>query len=131
MQAERGFWAGAGIGLSSVFTVLLVLVLSVFSVLSLFTARADERLSRANADAVSAYYAADAQACRVEADFSRSGEAEREETIPMTQTQSLQIRLRRAVDGSVERLEWQTVRTEETGEADTLPVWDGTGLPGD
>ena len=86
MRAEKSFWAGAGIGLTSILTVLLVLVLSIFSVLSLFTAQADERLSRANADAVSAYYAADARACRVEEDFARSGEAERAETVPMTQT---------------------------------------------
>lgn len=130
MRAEKGFFAGVGIGLTSIFTVLLVLILSVFSTLSLFTARADERLSRANADAVSAYYAADAQACRIEADFARSGEAEREETIPMTEIQSLRIRLRRTPDGSVERLEWSTVRTEESGEAEALPVWGGTGLPG-
>lgn len=130
MRAEKSFWAGAGIGLTSILTVLLVLVLSIFSVLSLFTAQADERLSRANADAVSAYYAADARACRVEEDFARSGEAERAETVPMTQTQSLQIRLRRAADGSVERLEWRTVRADAAGAADALPVWDGTGLPG-
>ncbi|MEA4955067.1 MAG: hypothetical protein VB096_06085 [Pseudoflavonifractor sp.] len=130
MRAEKRFFAGAGIGLTSIFTVLLVMVLSVFTALSLFTARADERLSRANADAVNAYYAADARACQIEADFAISGEAARVETIPMTEIQSLRIHLRRAPDGSVERLEWRTVRAEKTGDTDTLPVWNGTGLPG-
>ena len=46
----------------TVFTVLLVLTLSVFSALTLTSARADLALSRTNARTVSAYYAADAEA---------------------------------------------------------------------
>ena len=51
-----------GIGVVSIMTVLLVLTLSVFSALTLTSARADLSLSQTNADTVSAYYAADAQA---------------------------------------------------------------------
>lgn len=40
----------------TVFTVLLVLTLSVFSALTLTSARADLALSRTNARTVSAYY---------------------------------------------------------------------------
>ena len=51
-----------GVGVITVITVLLVLSLSIFSALTLSTARADLALSRRNADTVTAYYAADAQA---------------------------------------------------------------------
>lgn len=120
----------AGIGLVTVFTVLLVLVLAVFSALTLFTAQADERLSRANAAAVTAYYAADAQACMAQEAFAAGTQAEYEADFPMTEVQSLHIRLGRTPEGGVERLEWRTVTNSSTVEEAPLPVWDGAGLPG-
>ena len=57
----------SGIGLVSLFTVLMVLCISVFSVLSLVSARADWRITQRNAEAVTDYYAADATAAQVAA----------------------------------------------------------------
>lgn len=121
----------AGIGLVTILTVLLALVLAVFAALTLFTAQADARLSQANADAVTAYYAADALACAAQAEFAQGVEAELERTFPMTEAQSLYIHLRRTAEGGVERLAWQTVSSGQEIGGDTLPIWDGVGLPGE
>lgn len=57
----------SGIGLVSLFTVLMVLCIAVFSVLSLVSARADWRITQRNAEAATDYYAADAQAAQIAA----------------------------------------------------------------
>ncbi|WP_294550776.1 hypothetical protein [uncultured Pseudoflavonifractor sp.] len=115
-----------GIGVVSIMTVLLVLTLSVFSSLTLTSARADLSLSQTNAGTVAAYYAADAQAARLYADFLSGTDDELETDIPMTDTQSLHLHLVRSGDG-VEILAWQTVPLEDGGgDGDHLPVFDGT-----
>ena len=115
-----------GIGVVSIMTVLLVLTLSVFSALTLTSARADLSLSRTNAGTVAAYYAADAQAARMYAGFAAGDDAELDTYIPMTDTQSLHLHLVRGEDG-VEILAWQTVPVEDDGgDGDHLPVFDGT-----
>ena len=113
----------------TVFTVLLVLTLSVFSALTLTSARADLALSRTNARTVSAYYAADAEAARLLSGFSAGSAEELEATLPMTEAQSLRIHLARRADGTVAVLAWQTVPAQgenAPAEADPLPVFDGT-----
>ena len=115
-----------GIGVVSIMTVLLVLTLSVFSALTLTSALADLSLSRTNDGTVAAYYAADAQAARLYADFVSGTDDELEADIPMTDTQSLHLHLVRSGDG-VEILAWQTVPVEDdSGDGDHLPVFDGT-----
>ncbi|MCQ4864327.1 hypothetical protein [Pseudoflavonifractor phocaeensis] len=119
-----------GIGVVTVFTVLLVLTLSVFSALTLTSARADLALSRTNARTVSAYYAADAEAAALYEEFAAGTEVELVADVPMTERQSLHIHLVREGDG-VKILAWQTVPLEDGADlgGDSLPVWDGT-LPG-
>ncbi|MCL1906033.1 MAG: hypothetical protein FWG06_03380 [Clostridiales bacterium] len=56
-----------GVGGVTLLTVLLVLALTMFAVLTLSSAQADMRLSEKNARAVRDYYAADAQAVRLQA----------------------------------------------------------------
>lgn len=114
-----------GIGVISILTVLLVLVLSVFAALALASARADLALSRKNAETVTAYYAADAQAAQLYADFAAGTEESLEETIPMTEHQALVLRLERTAEGAVRVLEWRTVAIEPELD-EHLPVWDGT-----
>ena len=63
MKDDRG--SPVGVGVLTVLTVLLVLTLAVFSALTYTSARADWALSRINADTVTAYYAADAEAARL------------------------------------------------------------------
>lgn len=113
-----------GIGVASVFTVLMVLALSVFAVLTLTSARADLALSRINADTVRAYYAADSAAAELYEKFAAGTEAELQAEVPMTANQVLRVHLAREGD-AVRVLAWQVVTLEgETGEMD-LPVWDG------
>lgn len=117
-----------GVGVLTVLTVLLVLVLAVFSALTYASARADLALSRKNADTVTAYYAADAEARKLLDEFSGGLDHALEATLPMTDAQSLYIRLMRKEDGTVEVLAWKTVpaREEDTFEEPHLPVFDGT-----
>lgn len=119
-----------GVGVLTVLTILLVLTLAVFSALTYASARADLALSRKNADTVTAYYAADAQARSLRAQFAQGEEAELKATLPMTEAQSLYIHLERDLDGSVRTLAWKTVPADEEGDAAfeeaPLPVFDGT-----
>ena len=59
MKNEKQISSASGIGVTTLFVVLLILCLTVFSVLTFASAQADLRLSRKTADMVSAQYAAD------------------------------------------------------------------------
>ena len=127
MKDDRG--SPVGVGVLTVLTVLLVLTLAVFSALTYTSARADWALSRINADTVTAYYTADAEAARLLSGFSAGSAEELEATLPMTEAQSLRIHLARRADGTVAVLAWQTVPAQGGDapvEADPLPVFDGT-----
>lgn len=115
-----------GVGVISIVTVLLVLCLTIFSALTLTTARADLNLSRINADTVAAWYAADAEAARRYAAFAAGANPELEADIPIAGRQFLHLHLVRNWD-AVEILAWRAVTVEgETGiEDSTLPVWGG------
>lgn len=116
-----------GVGVITVFMVLIVLSLFTFAVLTYASARADYRLSRINADTVAAYYRADAQGAELAAEFSSGTGIELEQYIPMTDTQLLYIHLMRNADGSVTALAWKTVPADDgSGWGDEhLGVWDG------
>jgi hypothetical protein len=51
-----------GVGVTTLVTIMVVLLLTVFAVLTLASARSDEHLSQMAANAVSDYYAADGEA---------------------------------------------------------------------
>ena len=91
------------------------------------TARADLSLSRINADTVTAWYAADAQAAALLEEFEAGSEETLEATLPMTERQSLYVRFQREADGTVTVLDWRTVLTEEDGEGSSLPVYGSEG----
>lgn len=111
-----------GVGVLTVLTILLVLILAVFSALTYVSARADRNLSQINADTVTAWYAADAQAGALLEEFEAGSEETLEATLPMTERQSLYVRFQREADGTVTVLDWRTVPAEE--ETDV-----GSGLP--
>lgn len=116
-----------GIGLITIITVLLVLTLSIFSALTLSTARADLALSQINADTVTAYYAADSEAADLYAAFAAGTEPELEREIPVQDSQHLHLHLVREADGSITVLAWEVVPAEpEESEIDAAPdLWDG------
>ena len=125
-MSEKGN-SPVGVGVLTVLTVLLVLVLAVFSALTYATAQADLSLSRINADTVTAWYAADAQAAALLEEFEAGSEETLEATLPMTERQSLYVRFQREADGAVTVLDWRTVLTEEDGEGSSLPVYGSEG----
>lgn len=122
-------------GGSSLLTIFAVLCLTIFALLSLTTARAEQRLADASAQAVTAWYQADNQAQAVFAQL-RSGEAVagvQEDngtfyyTCPISHSQHLAVTLEK--DGSHWRvLRWQAVAPEQIGDK-TIPVWNGGGTP--
>lgn len=122
-MSEKGN-SPVGVGVLTVLTVLLVLVLAVFSALTYATAQADRSLSRINADTVTAWYAADAQAAALLEEFEAGSEETLEATLPMTERQSLYVRFQREADGTVTVLDWRTVTAEEeTDVGSNLPVY--------
>lgn len=113
-----------GVGVLTVLTILLVLILAVFSALTYASARADRNLSRINADTVTAWYAADAQAAALLEEFEAGSEETLEATLTMTERQSLYVRFQREADGTVTVLDWRTVTAEEeTDVGSNLPVY--------
>lgn len=112
-----------GVGVITISTVLLVLCLSVMAMLAFSSARAELHLAQANAENISAYYAADMQAHRLYADFAAASEESLRAEISISDRQSLCLWLERE-DGQVRVRAWNTVTRE--AEAPTGPeLWDG------
>ena len=104
------------VGGSSLLIIFAVLCLTVFSLLTLSTAKADQRLSAVSADAVSAYYAADFQAETILSQL-RSGQLPEGVTVngsvysytcKISETQTLMVEVS-LIEGSWEILRWQSV----------------------
>lgn len=117
------------VGVSALLTVFAVLCLTVFALLSLSTALAEQRLNQATLEAVEEYYAAEEEAQEILARL-RSGEQvpgveEREGSfcysVAVAEDQVLQVEVER---GSWKVLRWQTV-VRSSEEEPGLPVWDG------
>jgi hypothetical protein len=68
MKDNKNLHSASGIGVVTLFVVVLILCLTVFSVLTFASANADMRLSAKNSEMVKAYYAADNAAVRISAD---------------------------------------------------------------
>jgi hypothetical protein len=68
MNDNKNPHSASGIGVVTLFVVLLILCLTVFAVLTFASANADMRLSEKNSEMVEAYYAADNAATRISAD---------------------------------------------------------------
>ena len=104
------------VGTSSLLIIFAVLCLTVFSLLTLSTAKADQRLSAVSADTVTAYYAADLQAETILAQL-RSGQIPEGVTVDgsvysytckISETQTLIVEVS-LVENSWEILRWQSV----------------------
>ena len=129
MDDEKRPSAPVGVGVLTILTVLVVLILAVFTALSLSEARGDLDGSRAAAGYTTAYYAADALAREAAEAFKRDSALELEQSFPVTERQELYIHLVRA-DGAIDYLAWQTRPVTGAGTEESLPIWDGTALPG-
>ena len=116
-----------GIGIMAILTVLLVLVLAIFSCLTLSTAQADYVLAQRAADAVQNFYEADGKARQLYAAFLDGREEELDLIVPLDEMQGIHIHLQRVDGEAVTVLAWQTVLMEDfTKYADRpLPIWTG------
>lgn len=140
-KRKRETFSPPALGGSSLLVVFAVLALTVFALLSLSTVRADARLGDAAAEAVSGYYDADCQAQEILARL-RAGEKpkncglsvkETEDpeqviysyTVPISDTQELQVRLRLGGAEDYTVLRWAAAPVGEWDYDDSLPVWDG------
>ena len=129
MSRKSGF---SGFGISSLLVIFAVLCLTVFSVLSVSTVQAHQRLSEKSIGADERHYRADAAAHEVLAAL-RSGSCPENVTregdvyeyyCVISQTQTLAVRVR-VVGNSYEILRWQAISTADWEAEDRLPVWQG------
>ena len=116
-----------GSGVIAIITILLVLILAIFSTLTLSTARADLALAQRGADTVSDYYAADGAARALLREFRSGNEPRFEMIVPMNEMQGIYVHAERQEDGTLSILAWQAVLLDDfSSYADrNLPVWTG------
>ena len=131
MNKPRRFVFSA-MGAASLLTVFAVLCLTVFTLLSVSTVKANERLGDASAKAILDYYRAD---CRAEAVLAALRAGQTVEGVrlqngvycyecPISQTRVLSVEVR--IDGSnYHILRWQEISSADWQADDRLPVWDG------
>jgi len=145
-EQKKSSFSPPALGGASLLVIFAVLALTIFALLSLSTVRADGRMSEASAQAVQDYYAADCKAQAVLA-WLRTGEGEpdvpedlttttsvseysgRSETvhaytIPISETQELQVEVR--VDGAndYEILRWQAAPVGDWEVDEGIELWD-------
>jgi len=116
----------AGSGIILVMTVLMCLVLVLFSLLAFSAARSDYALSQRMVALEQEYYAADAIATEQLQGFGLSNEASFAATIPIGELHSLEIAFERQ-NGQVVITKWNTIVSDDSllGTEDYLPLWGG------
>ena len=113
-------------GVAALITMLAVLCMAVFSVLTLSTVLSAQRLTQSAAEHSAAWYAAEAEAEERLAAQRQSGEVgECSFTVPVSDTLSLCVSVRTQADGSYEILRWQQVYTADWTADTSLDVWSG------
>lgn len=122
----------AAVGGSSLLVIFAALCLIVFALLGLSTVLAEQRLSTASAESVTAYYQADTQAERILAQI-RAGqlpdgvtaESDRHHyRCPISETQALEVTVL-LTETSCEILQWQVVSTVQWDGESAPNLWDG------
>jgi len=126
---------GTSMGVSSIIAILVILVLVVFSTLSITTSKADLTLSQKSSDSIKAYYAADgiavemmtevAVAVAVSSDWrailmlngydisSADGGTLISYTVPIDINRNLDVKLLADESGNLTREQWQVVPARE------------------
>ena len=113
-----------------------VLCLTVFSILSLVSARAQAALAEKSADSVSSYYKADSIACDIYQDIKNDVISDNVELffmadgnyyfyeVPIDESQILSVVIKQLYD-SYEVLTWKVIYTADWNADENLNVWDG------
>lgn len=129
-------FAPPAVGGVSLLAVFAVLCLTVFALLSLSTVQADVRLAEASVQAVSGYYTADTRAQELLArlrngerpegvELSGSGPLQARYTVPISDTQELQVSVTLEGNGDYVIERWQAVPSRKWETDNTLELWDG------
>lgn len=122
------------VGASALLVSLALVMLCVFSLLSLTSAQAEQRLARTSVQTTAAYYAADLQAEEIFAKL-RAGALPPQVTCDgdlysyscsISAHQALAVTLKQE-NGSWEILSWQAVTVAEPEETTAPTLWDGGG----
>lgn len=120
-------------GVCSVLVILSLLCLTLFALLSLNTAKAGQRLSILQAEAISDYYGAESQANVILAKL-RNGEISEgviqngnvySYTCPINDNSHLLVKVQINSSDDINILCWQSVSSNEWTPDSDLPVWDG------
>lgn len=120
------------VGLSSLLVIFVALCLAVFAQLAMSTAKADDKLSEQNHQAVMDYYQAEREADAIVAQI-RSGMIPEGVTCEdgvysfrcvISETRALEVEVRLEEDTHT-ILRWQVVSTTDWQADENLPVWDG------
>lgn len=136
-QRDKGQrFSPPAVGGISLLVVFAVLCLTVFALLALTTVQADTRLADASAQAVVDYYAADCAAQELLArlrngerpegvELSGSGPLQARYTVPISDTQELQVSVTLEGNGGYVIERWQAVPSQKWEADNTLGLWDG------
>lgn len=119
--------SGGVFGVTSLVTILCVLCLSVFAVLTYSAAKRERRLSELTAEYTAAYYEADRQAAVWAAALPTDGVPEGDiasASFPAGGEQVLEVEVRKSGD-AYEILRWQMVYAGEWKAKETIEIWDG------
>lgn len=133
-----------GMGTASLVVIFAVLSLTVFSLLTLMTARNDRALAQRTADSVQSYYAADTQAAHIRKAVEQAARAgalpseidgvaletaggEVRYACPMGEGMALRVTLALSPDGATTVRAWQAAADEAWQADTTIQVWDGEG----
>lgn len=144
---------GVGIGNASILLIFIVLTLTIFSVLTLLSAKSEAETAERSAKAVQSYYAADREACiklesvreAIDAAFSVDDLCEALRSMGCTvaeNAEGLTISYRTEVDanrriyselryenGKLTETAWKTEGMGQLEIDDGIDVWDGSDLP--
>lgn len=103
-------YSGMNTGSASILVIFIVLCLSTLAVLSLVSARADYALSKKRADRTTAYYNAcnAAEAKLAETDPETNREKQIKYTVPIDDSQELDVVINIAGNGSYTIEKWET-----------------------
>jgi len=108
----------AGIGISSLFAVMIVLCLVVFAVLAKITAESELKLAQKAADSVTAFYEAEFKAIERLANVNGGESGEFTEDIDENRELSVKFSV---INGEIFIQEWAVVR-KDTGEKEEKPL---------
>ena len=125
--------APPAVGGSSLLVIFAVLCLTIFSLLTLSTVQADNRMAEASYRAVQGYYEADAKAEEILAKLRQGNLPENvtkegnlySYTCPVSGLQALEVEVQIAED-SYKVLRWQVVSTTDWEADDSMDLWDGS-----